>query len=77
MAGAGKESILGLVLFLQRYEEEWRNAALNVLSEFGKTVQILASLKPRTPIERRMQWTASGHCRYENPLPVLWHSPGT
>lgn len=76
MGGAGKESILGLVLFLQRYEEEWRNAALNVLSGFGKTVQILASLKPRTTVERRMQRTASGQCRCDNPLPVLWHSPG-
>lgn len=56
--GTGKELISGSVLFLQRYEEEWRNASLSVLSEAGRTGGTLTSLHPRPPVARQMNWVA-------------------
>lgn len=56
--GDGKETISNSIQFLQRYEEEWRNASLNVLSEAGKTGGTLASPHPRPPATRQFNWVA-------------------
>lgn len=56
--GDGKETIRGSVFFLQRYEDEWKNPTLKVLSETDKVETTLATVQPRIPGEHCLKWLA-------------------
>lgn len=57
--GKGKESIMGSVQFLHRYQEELTEAEQLNISDKGKNMWSMASHQPTKPVSQPMLWLSS------------------